>query len=495
MKRKILYISSEAFPLIKTGGLADVAGSLPVALQQAGEDIRLLLPAYPEVLKKIDSPQILTQTMYYHQQVKLLETTLPQTEVKLWLVDCPAAFYRPGGPYTDYHGHPWHDNAFRFTILCHLAVDIALNHLSLNWTPDIVHCNDWQTGLVPALLSLHEQRPHNVFTIHNLAYQGVFDKQTFFDLHLPQSLWHMHGLEFYDNFSFIKGGLVYADKITTVSPTYAKEILRPQFGYGLSGLLQHRQADLSGILNGIDENHWNPETDPLIAANYNKETLSNNKPQNKQFLQQQNGLAIDNRTLLIGMVSRLVEQKGLDLILQAMQTLMTLPVQIIILGTGDCHFEMQLNEIAQQYPEKLKIIIGYDEKLAHQIEAGCDAYLMPSLFEPCGLNQMYSLRYATLPIVTPVGGLADTVVDTNKTTIAANTANGFVLEELSAQALFQAVQKACQLFQQHCTSPIVQKKQTVIHSVWRQLQKTAMTGDYSWEQRAREYLALYQQLK
>ncbi len=258
---KVLYISSEAFPLIKTGGLADVAGSLPVALLKESQDVRLLLPAYSQVLDKISSSKLVAECTYYNLPVQILETKLPGSNVIVWLVDCPVLFNRPGGPYADSNGQAWPDNALRFAVFCHAAVDISLNKLGLNWQPDVSHCNDWQTGLVPALLTLQPERPVTIFTIHNLAYQGVFDKQTFNDLHLPVELWHMHGVEFYDYFSFIKGGLAYADKITTVSPSYAREILQPEFGYGLDGLLQNRVDHLSGILNGIDEKHWNPGTD------------------------------------------------------------------------------------------------------------------------------------------------------------------------------------------------------------------------------------------
>ena len=258
---KILYVSSEAFPLIKTGGLGDVGGSLPAALLKNAQDVRLLLPAYPAVLEKITKHKIRAQATYHGLAVKIIETRLPGTNVITWLVDCPAVFDRPGGPYIDHEGTPWHDNALRFTIFCQAAVDIAMDSLQLQWQPDIVHCNDWQTGLVPALLSLQPGRPITVFTIHNLAYQGLFDQQTFADLHLPTELWHVDGLEFHGQLSFIKGGLAYADKITTVSPTYAREILEPEYGYGMNGLLRHRLADLSGILNVIDERHWNPGTD------------------------------------------------------------------------------------------------------------------------------------------------------------------------------------------------------------------------------------------
>ncbi len=476
---KILYVCSEAYPLVKTGGLADVAGSLPPELLKLSQDVRLLLPAYPYVLKEISDGKLIAASHYYGQSVKIIETKLPGTKVIVWLVDCPSAFNRPGGPYNDHHGHFWHDNDFRFTMFCHTAVDIALNQLELNWQPEIVHCNDWQTGLIPALLGLHKNRPATIFTIHNIAYQGIFEKQSFFDLHLPEELWHVDGVEFYDSFSFLKGGLFFADKVTTVSPQYAKEILSPEFGYGLSGLLQHREADLSGILNGIDKKYWNPGTDKYLVQNYSRHSLAK-KSINKIHLQKEFSLKPDKSTLLIGMVSRLVEQKGLEFILQSLPKILKLPIQLVILGTGDIHYEIQLSELAQQHPQQLHVIIGYDEALAHRIEASCDVFLMPSTFEPCGLNQMYSLRYGTLPLVTPVGGLADTVIDANNKNIANNTANGFVITKADTKSLTKGIKRVLQTYQQ--------KK------LWKKLQTNAMQGDFSWETSAKHYIDLYQEL-
>lgn len=481
---KVLYISSEAYPLIKTGGLADVSGSLPTALLKNSQDIRLLLPAYPEVLKNINSSKtpkikILAESSYYNLPVKIIETRLPGTKVIVWLVDCPAVFNRPGGPYTDQYGQEWSDNALRFAIYCHAAVDIALNNLSLMWKPDIVHCNDWQSGLVPALLSLHKNRPATIFTIHNLAYQGVFDHQTFIELQLPNELWHMDGLEFYDQLSFLKGGIAFADKITTVSPRYASEILLSKYGYGLDGLLKHRQTDLSGIINGIDEKHWNPGTDSFLKQKYNRRTL-NNKTINKTSLQSEMSLTVDDSIPMIGMVSRLVEQKGLEIILQSLKILFNLPCQLVILGTGEIHYEVQLSKWAKSNPDRFKVVIGYDESLAHQIEAASDIYLMPSTFEPCGLNQLYSLRYGTLPIVTHVGGLADTVTDATEKNITAGSANGFILKEQSSSALIETIRTALKLYQKP--------------DIWHQLQITAMSCDFSWQTSSEHYISLYEQV-
>jgi starch synthase len=475
---KILFVTSEAFPLIKTGGLADVSGSLPAALVEQSQDVRILLPAYPEVIQQVKNPKRLATGSYYNLDVELLETRLPGSDIITWLVHCPAAFERPGGPYVDANGQPWDDNALRFAVFCKVAVDIALNKLALNWQPDIVHCNDWQSGLVPALLYPHKQRPATVFTVHNLAYQGLFDYQTFLDLELPTNLWHPDGLEFYGQMSFIKGGLVFADRINTVSPTYAHEILQAQNGYGLDGLLQHRQDRLSGILNGINHAIWNPATDPHLVAVYDQASLDK-KTANKTDLQKQLGFPVDAAVPMIGLVSRMVEQKGLDIILQGMADILALPVQLVMLGTGEIHYEMQLAEWAREHPEQLKVIIGYNESLSHQVEAGSDLFLMPSAFEPCGLNQLYSLRYGTLPIVRDVGGLADTVIDASKKNVANASANGFVVKKQTAAALLATLKRALKLYAQT--------------DIWRQLQVTAMNGDFSWQASAKHYIDLYSQ--
>lgn len=473
---KVLFVSSEAYPLIKTGGLADVAGSLPRALIKQNQDVRLLLPAYPAVLEKVSKPKLIDEQVHYGQNVQLLETRLPGSRVTTWLVNCPAAFDRPGTPYSDSDGKEWPDNAFRFALFSQVAANIAMGFSQLSWKPDVVHCNDWQTALVPALLSIHKKRPATIFTIHNLSYQGVFGKKAFHELHLPDELWSLHGLEYHDQVSFIKGGLVYADRITTVSPTYANEIQTPEFGYGLDELLTYRENDLSGIINGIDTDVWNPGTDAYLKQKYNKRSLAK-KVENKIDLQMQLGLPKRRRTPLLGMVSRLVEQKGVDTILGALTSLLQLPLQIVILGTGEKQFETRLTQLAEKFPEKLKVIIGYDECLSHKIEAASDIYLMPSKFEPCGLNQLYSLRYGTLPIVRNVGGLADTVINTTKLNIENHTATGFYVADNDPTSLISSVQSAIKLYK----DPIA----------WKQLQLNAMSQDFSWQKSAEKYIALY----
>lgn len=472
-----LFVTSEAYPLIKTGGLADVSGSLPRALMQLDQDIRILMPAYQSVVEKLDKSRIVASTVHYGHPINILQSRLPGTRVQVLLVDCPVAFDRPGNPYLDDAGEPWVDNAFRFVLFSQVAVDVALNRLAFDWPVDVVHCNDWQSGLVPALLSLFEQRPATLFTIHNLAYQGMFDKQVYTDLGLPAELWHMHGVEFHDLFSFIKGGLSYADCINTVSPQYAVEIQSSKFGYGLADLLKYRAERLSGILNGIDTDVWNPGADKYLEHHYNRRSMVGKKL-NKQALQQQFSLTQDDSLPLIGMISRMVEQKGFEIILQAMPELLKLPLQWVFLGTGQKDYESKLVQFARQYPDRVAVTIGYDEQLSHRIEAASDCYLMPSMFEPCGLNQLYSLRYGTIPLVTRVGGLADSVIDYISGKDNRGSATGFLMADFTAAALIKSVQRMLAAYQQG--------------DLWNKLQQNAMSQDHSWKHSASSYVELYQ---
>jgi len=474
---RILFCASEVYPLIKTGGLADVAGSLPHALKKIGHDVHIVMPAYSPALAQLKHPPTLrVETRIAGHSVAILQTQLPGSRVPLWLVDCPTLFRRIGNPYHNEQGEPWPDNAERFALFNRVVVAMAMNRCGLNWQPQLVHCNDWQTGLVAALLEQEAQRPATVFTIHNLAYQGVFDRATFDALQLDESLWHYEQLEYHDHFAFIKGGLVFADRVNTVSPTYAQEIQTQEFGYGLQGTLQHRAARLSGILNGINVEVWNPGTDGYLPHKYNHQHLTG-KTLNKAALQQYFGLSQSDEALLLGVVSRLAHQKGIDLLLDILPQLQERPVQLALLGSGDKSYEKSLQAAAKQYPRNVAIEVGYDESLAHLIEAGADVFLMPSRFEPCGLNQMYSQRYGTLPIVTPVGGLSDTVVDATEAACAQQTANGFILNEISATALLDAIDRAVILH----ASP----------EEWKKLMRTAMRLDRSWHHSALEYTGLY----
>jgi starch synthase len=471
----ILFASSEVYPLIKTGGLADVSGALPKALADLGENPRIMLPAYPEVLARSPKPRPVATTHHYGHEIHLLESVLPDSNVPVYLVDCAAAFARQGNPYVADDGHDWPDNAWRFALFCQVVVDVALNRVGFDWPVDVVHCNDWQSGLVPPLLSRFDVAPPSIFTIHNLAYRGLFPAQAFFDLGLPAALWSADGLEFYDMLSFIKGGLAFAERVNTVSPTYAREITTAEFGYGLEGLLQSRADRLSGILNGIDTAVWDPSSDTLIARNYDINSLDQ-RAFNKQALQTRFGMPREPRKLMLGLISRLVNQKGLDLILEAMPRLLELPVQMVFLGSGEAWYEHALTDLARRFPGSVGVEIGYDEALSHQIEAACDVYLMPSLFEPCGLNQLYSLRYGALPLVTAVGGLADSVVDA-----AQPQGNGFVMQQPTVIDFIACVERALDAWQDE--------------HFWRGLQVNAMSADHSWHDRAVEYRELYRQVR
>jgi starch synthase len=478
---RILFACSEAHPLIKTGGLADVSGSLPPVLQALGDDVRVVLPAYRQVLQRLPQLPVAAELDLpgHAAPVRILQAVLPQTAVTVWLVDAPAYFDRDGGPYLGPDGHDWPDNAARYTLFARAVVELAQDRAGLAWRPDVVHCNDWQTGLVPALLAQEPQRPGTVFTIHNMAYQGLFTRAVFDTLGLPESLWHMEAMEFYSQFNFLKGGLVFSDWITTVSPTYAEEIRSPTYGYGLEGVLNHRAAHLRGILNGVDYAIWDPAHDPLIPHHFSPAKPAGKK-KSKAALQQQFALAGEAGTPLIGLVGRMVEQKGIDLVLDALPALLERqPLQLAVVGTGTAAFEQAFRDLAARYPQRVGVFIGYDEGYAHLVEAGADIFLMPSRFEPCGLNQIYSLRYGTVPVVRRTGGLADTVVHADTATLADGSATGFSFEAADSAALGETLQQALDLYGQP--------------PAWRRLMVSGMRQDFSWEQSARHYQELYRQ--
>ena len=495
-KYKVLFVSSEVHPLAKTGGLGDVSSSLPKALKALYQDVRVLLPAYPFAIEKAETlkhvakiklptlsfPGDLGLSAKAASSVDILETKLPGSHVKVWMIESEI-YNRSGGPYLDEEGHVWDDNDRRFALLNYVAVEIAMGRTSLKWQADIVHGNDWQTGLISALLKQEQSskklaKPATVFTIHNMAHMGVFSRSQFDALKLDPSLWNHHELEFHDDFSFIKGGLVFSDRVNTVSPTYAQEIQTDEFGYGLSGLLTHRRERLSGILNGIDMKEWNPASDPLIKKNYSIKTIAD-KQINKKALQKHFNLPQKKNVLLLGMVARLVYQKGVDLLLENMTGTLKLPVQIVILGSGDLELESRLKQWSLKYPHQIQIQIGYDEALSHLIEAGSDVFLMPSRFEPCGLNQLYSLRYGTIPIVRDTGGLADTVVHTSNKNLKNGTATGIVFHEEQDTTLLDAVNLAASLYQDKV--------------VWKKLMVNGMKQEFSWKESAKKYLELYTQ--
>ncbi len=488
MKRgamKILFVASEAYPLVKTGGLGDVLYSLPHALQARGADIRLVLPGYRALLRQLDQVRILGWLDVRGAEgivsARILETRHPDFAFPLWVVDCPPLFDRPGNPYVNASGQDWPDNAERFAVFARVAALLAQDALDIGWQPAVVHTHDWQTGLVSAFLSDQPVRPKTVFTIHNLAYGGHFSNTDFVRLQLPSPWWSPEGVEFHGGFSMLKAGIVYADAVTTVSPTYAAEICTPAFGYGLDGLLLSRQHKLHGILNGIDTRLWNPSTDPHLSAHYSVGRILPGKRRNKQALLERFLPHAEDAAMqapLLGLVGRLVEQKGVDWVLAAIPVLLAeTDVRLVLLGSGQAVYEQKLVRLAKQHPDRVFVVIGYDEALAHLIEAGADLFLMPSRFEPCGLNQMYSLRYGTPPIVFRTGGLADTVVDADAASLPAGSATGFVFDIPDVAAFLGAIRRALDLYRQPAP--------------WRHLQQTGMRQSFDWSGSADHYLALY----
>lgn len=479
---KVLFATSELAPWVKTGGLGDVAAALPPALRRAGIDVRVLLPWYPSIARAFpDAPVIaeLPASAGVFPGAALRSAVAPDG-TPLLLLDCMGCYAREGNPYLGSDGRDWHDNAVRFGLLSHVAALLASTASPLipaqGWQPDILHCHDWQTALAPVYLRYSlEPVAKSVLTIHNLAFQGLFGAHTLRELGLPQSAWAIDGVEYYGHLSFLKGGLQHADHITTVSPTYAREIQTDVDGMGMAGLLRHRSAALSGILNGIDTEQWNPAIDPHLACHYASATLGN-KSGNKRALQKRMGLAAADNQPLFGVVSRLSGQKGLDLLLACADALLGLPAQLVVLGSGDAMLEKSFRALAARYPDQVAVHIGFDEGLAHLIEAGADVFIMPSRFEPCGLNQMYSLRYGTPPIVRATGGLADTVIDAADK----ERGNGFVFTHATPEALLTAVRRAAALWPRP--------------RLWRQLQKNGMAVDNSWSQPAQAYVQLYRSL-
>ncbi len=469
---KILFVTSEAAPLIKTGGLADVSGALPPALREIGLDCRLLMPGYPAVLEKLGTAVVVAHFagMPGGIEARLLLSTLPKSDTPLYVLDAPQAYVRQGGPYQDAAGQDYVDNALRFALLSHAAALLASPGSPLEWRPDLLHCNDWQTGLAPAYLNFLGRPIPSVTTVHNLAYQGIFPPMAMLQLGLPAESFSIEGLEYYGNVSYLKAGLYYSDRITTVSPSYAGEIQLEPLGMGMQGLLSTRRADLRGILNGIDTGDWNPSSDLHLPGEYSMRAPSGKK-RCKQKLQEEMGLGQEADAPLFGVIARMTHQKGLDLVLAVADGIVHRGGQLVMLGTGDKLIEQAVRDTAARHPGRVACMIGYDEGLSHRIEAGADSFLMPSRFEPCGLNQMYSLRYGTPPIVHATGGLRDTVED---------GVTGFVFQEPTPHALWLAVERAMDLFAQK--------------PAWKKMMLAGMHRDFSWENSAKAYQALYEEI-
>ena len=479
---RVLFATSEAYPLIKTGGLADVSGALPNAinhLKQFTGDIKILIPGYSAVLAKLKSVHTITNIDVLGQTCTLLSGKMPDSGLPVIAIHNPELYERAGGPYSDENGMDWLDNALRFGVLSRVASLLCSNNSPLpNWQPDLIQCNDWQTGLAPAYMKLVDHSTtKSILSIHNLAFQGCFDANWLKALELPAEHFQINGFEYFKQISFLKAGLFYADKLSTVSPTYAQEIQSKQFGFGLEGLLKTRQDDLTGILNGIDTHEWNPASDVHLEKHYSNSRITGKKAV-KHALQQQLGLQIDANAPLLGVVSRLTYQKGLDLLPDIIPKLVKQGCQFAILGSGDKALEAHFNVLAELYPEHVSMNTGYHEHLSHNIMAGSDIFIMPSRFEPCGLNQLYGLAYGTPPIVSLTGGLADSVQDTNEMSLKNNTATGFVVKNVNNASLLVTIERAIKIWQDKKT--------------WRQIQKNGMQRDISWDSSASAYLALYE---
>ncbi|WP_456619854.1 MULTISPECIES: glycogen synthase GlgA [unclassified Bradyrhizobium] len=469
---RVLAVASEVYPIVKTGGLADVAGALPIALKTHGVEMRTLMPGYPDVMRLLSgADEIRRWPDYFGGPGRLLAGS--HAGLDLFVLDVPHLYARPGNPYVTAEGVDWPDNGVRFAALSRVAADIG-HGLVPSFVPDVVHAHDWQAGLAPAYLHYDNRpRPGTVMTIHNMAYQGKFARELIGAIGLPWDSYDVHGVEYFGGVSFLKAGLQLADRITTVSPTYAREIQSDEGGMGLGGLLRERSSVLSGILNGIDISVWNPQTDPHIAYRFGPDELAF-RSANKAALQQRLGLDPLPDALLLGVISRLSWQKGLDLLLEAIPTILGDGMQLALLGSGDAELQERFKGTARAHPGRIAAVIGYDEALAHLIQAGSDALLVPSRFEPCGLTQLCALRYGAVPVVSRVGGLADTVADVRD---AGDAATGFTFGPVTSKNLSAALGRASFTFHDR--------------PAWRKLQLMGLATDVSWRNRAGDYAALY----
>lgn len=495
---RVLLAASEVVGFAKTGGLADVAGSLPPALARLGVQVAVMMPLYRSVrvgpVPIQPTPHLLAVPVGRRViPSPLWQSRIPDSDVPIYFIEQPDFFERDDPA----HGrglyqyavaggikHDYYDNGERFTFFCRAVLEAVR---VLDMRPDILHANDWQTGLVPVYLAEPYRRRYgyeqlrSVFTIHNIAYQGYFPGEMLPLTGLEPRLFNYKQLECYGQLNFLKAGVVFADRITTVSPSYAEEIQTPEYGYGMQGVLQERRHLLRGIVNGVDYRAWNPANDPHIPFNYTPETVREGKLACKRALQARCALKVDPTVPLLGMVARLVEQKGVDLVAAGAEDLLRRGVQLVILGDGELHYHNWLRDIAARYPSQFSLNLTFDERLAHQIEAGIDIFLMPSRYEPSGLNQLYSLKYGAVPVVRATGGLADTIVDCTEGTIAAGTATGFWFHAYSPQALIAAVDRALDLYR---NDP----------ATWVWLQQNGMRQDWSWDRSARQYLEVYRDL-
>jgi starch synthase len=476
----VLSLASECWPLVKTGGLADVVGALPAAVEPHGVAMTRMIPGYPAVMHKLGRKRTL------HKYDSLLGSPARILATKhddrtLLVLDAPAFYDRDGGPYSDPMGRDWFDNGLRFAALAKAGADVAAGRAG-HKPFDILHAHDWQAGLAPAYLVHGEnadRRPASVMTIHNMAFQGFFGSDFFPRLELPRVAFSIDGVEYHGGVGMLKAGLMLADAITTVSPRYAEEIKKPEFGMGLEGLILGRQDRLSGIVNGIDTQEWNPATDTALAATFTAKTLAG-RAANKRAIEAAFALTPGDGPLFT-VISRLTWQKGMDVLIEVLDHLVGLGGRLALLGTGDAAIEAGLHAAAARHPGRIGVRIGYDEKLAHLLQGGADAILIPSRFEPCGLTQLYGLAYGCVPIVARTGGLADTVVDANVAAIASRSATGIQFAPVGYEALADAIARAIKLYGDG--------------AVWKQIQRSGMAANFSWDQSGRDYAALYRRLK
>jgi starch synthase len=473
---RLMFVCAEFYPLAKTGGLADVCAALPRVLTRQGVDARVMLPAYPSVLASVDDAR---EVLLLPDGGRILLARTSDNLLPIYLFDQPDLFRRPGSPYQDPERRDWPDNHRRYAAFCRAATLLALHGDAEGWAPDLVHVHDWHAALVPALLALHDgPRPPVVLTIHNLAYQGNFPLGAAAEAELPAALLGTGVAEFYGQFSFLKAGISTADRLTTVSPTYAREILTPEHGAGLDGVLRTRAADLIGIMNGVDADVWNPENDPYLASHYTARDLSG-KLACKAALQQELGLEASPESPLICFVNRLTHQKMAEAVLEMLPAMAGRGIQFVLHGQGDPDLE---NAFAAQTGQSPQVVlrVGYQEDLAHRLTAGADISLIPSRFEPCGLTALYAMRYGALPVSRPVGGLADSVVDAGDAAEPSGDATGFNFGGDGASGLLAGLDRARIRFAHR--------------DAWQRMQRTAMQRDFSWQTAARHYLALYDEL-
>ena len=476
---KVLFVTPELAPWMKSGGLGEISWSLPGALIEAGVDARILVPAYAPLRRAFPAARPVAEFPFPGGALapaRLLEARA-DNGLPLLLLDCEQYYLREGTAYLDADGNDFGDNHLRFGLLSRIAALLGSGESPLAWRPDVLHCNDWPCGLAPAHLHfMGGTKAATVMSIHNLAFQGIYPADTLGALGLPPESFAMDGVEYWGKLSFMKAGLHYAERITTVSPRYAEEIQTEAYGYGFAGLLRWRRDALTGILNGIDTKVWDPATDPHLPRRYEFAHLKG-KEACKAALRERFGLNAEFSMPLLGAVCRITQQKGIDLLLEIGDRIAQVPAQLVVLGTGDRGLEAALSGLAQRHPGQFSVWIGFDDALAHLLEAGADIFLMPSRFEPCGLNQMYSLRYGTPPLVRNTGGLADTVVDCNAASLATGSANGFVFEEATPQALLEAIRRAAAAWRDK--------------PLWHKLQRNGMALDFSWSRAATAYKDIY----